>query len=607
MMKVKTKNIFLVVLSMLFVLTFGCFFVSISAKAQGTTPVTDIVMLEKASVRKETDKSGIRYTAYVNEKHFENGALKDGYKAGVIVTEGQVSANTLTLASNETGGAYAGKVLDIPTTIWDAEKDSEYGKAFNAVVWNIPDTAYGNYLTARAYLFNGTDYIYSDAVCVRNVAQVASEALADGVEDTWGTLVKYVDGVNATITVAGNADETVELTLGLGQSVEVVTDPSYLTLILDNTNAGCVQVKDGKITVTKYDENNAAATVSAKLGSLEKTINIAIVNQFVDSNIAKNVLADFNEANYAYGVYSANSNFYGTLNVLDADTAKTETGANSGVVKVTTRYNWEEVVFKFVETIDVTETAGIYITMKYEAKFEGKMYLRIPKTDGTFAEKAINGTNIRTYKSANGGWNKISIPYAELVRSFAGVTEISELHVMVVPTGISGDECPTLFYVDEIGVVTATGNELLNFDDATDVNMVFQWSYAVTYLAPNATGYPTDVGATTGVVKLDYAAHGSPSEFYFKQKITSNVASAIVLRFYSPVGNKESPRPRVLLNYGAIDLSYKAVVEGAFVDVVFDITHISSATVINSLRIMRYYPTASDPAWYLDSITYVAK
>ena len=430
MMKVKTKNIFLVVLAMLFVLTFGCFFVSISAKAQEPAPVTDIVMSEKASVRKQEDKSGIRYTAYVNESNFENGALKDGYKAGVIVTDGQVNANTLTHASNQTGGAYAGRVLDIPTTIWDADKDNENGKAFNAVVWNIPQSEYGEYLTARAYLFNGTEYIYSDAVCVRNVAQVASEALADGVEDTWGTLVKYVDGVNPTVSVDGNAETAIAVEKEVGANLSISITPSYLTPAITTESKFVTITDDNKIIVRKYVENDKTETVTLKLGSLTKTVAITAKNEFKDGNLAENVLADFDESYYpSYGIKQGAgvTHTYMDVRHFDAESAQNAgVDADSGVVGINVYGSYDAVVVPFGKTLTVSEISGIYIKIWVDETTATKnsVYIKINGVEKKASDAIVtDGVNL----VAN-SWNYICIPNA-LLMSTKGyqATTISEL------------------------------------------------------------------------------------------------------------------------------------------------------------------------------------
>ena len=601
MMKVKTKNIFLVVLSMLFVLTFGCFFVSISAKAQGTTPVTDIVMLEKASVRKEADKSGIRYTAYVNEKHFENGALKDGYKAGVIVTEGQVSANTLTLASNETGGAYAGKVLDIPTTIWDAEKDSKDGKAFNAVVWNIPDTAYGNYLTARAYLFNGTDYIYSDAVCVRNVAQVASEALADGVEDTWGTLVKYVDGVNPTITVAGNAETTMAVEKEVGANLSISVTPSYLTPIIETENK-FVSVTDSKMIVRKYDANNTVETVTIKLGSTTKTVQITAKNEFKDGNLAENVLADFDENYYpSYGIKvgTASQPQYVGINYVDVETAKAAgVEADSGVVKVYQYSHTDTVVIPFGKTLTVSEISGIYLKIWVNENAATTNNIGIKLSNGNFL-RVSNEASVQGFNLVANSWNYIYMARKRF-QNF-GMTSVSQIEMYV--QGSNG--AANAYYIDEVGLLDniVQENELINFDNPADIQTTYPWSSnTISYLS--ATDSTVPAGATGGVAKI-VATGGAEAIIYFKRMLNTSQVSTIIVRAY--ISSSNPMRWWSVNKTGGYSGSNWTITaqSGQFYDYKIDVAT-QWGTTDNSVCAIRLHPNSAD-TWYIDSITYVAK
>lgn len=602
MMKVKTKNIFLVVLAMLFVLTFGCFFVSISAKAQEPAPVTDIVMSEKASVRKQEDKSGIRYTAYVNESNFENGALKDGYKAGVIVTDGQVNANTLTHASNQTGGAYAGRVLDIPTTIWDADKDNENGKAFNAVVWNIPQSEYGEYLTARAYLFNGTEYIYSDAVCVRNVAQVASEALADGVEDTWGTLVKYVDGVNPTVSVDGNAETAIAVEKEVGANLSISITPSYLTPAITTESKFVTITDDNKIIVRKYDANNTQETVTIKLGNTTKTVQITAKNEFKDGNLAENVLADFDESYYpSYGIKQGAGVAHSYMDVrhFDAESAqKAGVDADSGVVGVKAYGNYDAFVVPFGKTLTVSEISGIYIKIWVgsTAATHNAAWIKINGVE----KKASNTAWTQGVNLVANSWNYIYVSRARLVASDGyKASTISEIEMYLY--GAAGE----WYYIDEIGLLEniAQENELVNFDNVADIQTTFPWSNnTISYLS--ATDSTVPVGATGGVAKI-VATGAAEAIIYFKSMLNTSQVSKIIVRAYIPSSN---PMRWWSVNktggYSASNWTITAQ-SGQFYDYEIDVATKWGASD-NSVCGIRLHPNSAD-TWYIDSITYVAK
>ena len=141
MAKSSKKSLALMVLSFVCLVCLSLSFVIGSAAAAGEQIAP--TMKSGAEVRTVADKSGIRFTAYVDDSYFTDGKLNDNTVAGMIITKGEVDAETLTHASNEVGGAYAGAILDIAATVWDSKKDIEGAKAFNAVVYNIPESAYG--------------------------------------------------------------------------------------------------------------------------------------------------------------------------------------------------------------------------------------------------------------------------------------------------------------------------------------------------------------------------------------------------------------------------------------------------------------------------------
>ena len=606
MSKINKKSLVITILSCLLVLCMGLSFTMRNASASGN--VVAPIMQDGAEVRayNEDGKSGVRFTAFVDDSHFTDGVLNDGTIAGIIITMGEVEASSLT-------HAYAGKVLDIQANVWDSGRDIEGAKAFNTVVYDIPVWAYDADLTARAYvgIYNDSqekyEYTYSENACTRSAAELASKALAAGNDDAM--LYNYVDGVNADFTVNSSAEEAVELSLAVGQTINVQPTNEDLAVAL-TADSNLVKVGYNKITVVGYDEDNAQATITAKLGSKVKNITLTVKDAYVDESIEENVLADFDEFTYSYLVKDDNpTNNTKAITVLDAKEAYEETGATSGVVKVENDNNYDQARVTFIEKVDLSKVAGLYFTLKYNALLEGNLWLRVPKTDGTYAEAKLS--NVRTYNSANGGWNKLYIPYAEFVRLFAGCTEIDHVVFMSL-----GGVCT--YYIDEVGVINETGNVLNSFDEASDVNMVWGRFVTMKYLAPNATGYPVGVGATTGVIEYPTVDDGCPSQFYFKQFVDTSKASAIVVRMYVPNGFGDH-RVRVYVNTntgarteitsGSAPLKVSGTCNGAFADIVVNLSGLASGTIINSIEIMRHWKvnTSGTTSYWIDSITYIAK
>ncbi len=270
-----------IILSMLFIASMCAFlFYGISGvDALSENGKPEIEMIDGASVRNDTENSGLRFSALINDGYFQSGTtLKDGFSAGMLIIDTDSYDESIALTHESKESNYAGRVLEVAAQVFDSNSDySVDGQTvFNAVVTNIPDNAYGSglSLTARAYVYDGTDYIYSEQVVSRCVAEVASIALASGESDENGILCGYVDAAAGDFTVDGDAGETVSLTLQVGENVAPVATPSYLTVALVSADEEKVSVADGKISAVAPSAE--PVTVTATLGSKVKTINVTI-------------------------------------------------------------------------------------------------------------------------------------------------------------------------------------------------------------------------------------------------------------------------------------------------------------------------------------------
>lgn len=259
-----------------------CSFAAVNAfkaKAEDSVAVTMV----GASVRMNKENRGLRFEAKVGNSIFEGDALKDGYSTGVLVVDaGSYKEDTaLTKESAKEGGAYAGRVVDIEAVNFDFTKyEADNEVAFNGVITGIPEDGYGLSLTARAYVYDGAKYTYSNVI-TRSIAEVASMALVDEEdEDNKTVLNAYVDGV---VKDTDMFDDTLTVKVG-ATSEKIAPKISYLTPVL-STESDALEIKDGKITALK-PVADGTATVTATLGSKTENITVTVDDTDVKAELA---------------------------------------------------------------------------------------------------------------------------------------------------------------------------------------------------------------------------------------------------------------------------------------------------------------------------------
>ena len=338
-------------------------FVNNTAFADGTPTVE---MIEGASVRLVTETKGLRFSALVSKTCFDENTnqLKSGYSAGMLIIDTDSYNASVELTQESKTGAYANKVLDIAANKWDTNSAyaTETQNVFNAVITAIPNNAYGcgKSLTARSYVYDGTNYIYSENIVSRCVAQVASGALSQGFEDVDGILTGFVDAVGGSFSVDGKEDATIDVTLKLGESIAPVATPSYLAVALSSSNESVLSVTDGKISaVGKSDE---PIVVQASLGSLTKTINVTIDSSAVDAQLAGAVYTSVDgkfgrvQAGYTYDTSSLAGDSTVGLHVKADDWKATPEGSSVA-----------EVSYTYLKT-NINLKANVTYTLRYKVK-----------------------------------------------------------------------------------------------------------------------------------------------------------------------------------------------------------------------------------------------
>lgn len=245
--------------AMLTSFTMGVVVADQTVTANADAPLVTIV--DGGSVR-TAEPYGMRFSADYSTTLFDGLQLKEGYEAGILL------AKTADLKGELVIGTEGSK--NVTAMVWDTEKGAENCYRLNAVMIDIPETDFATYVTARAYLKNGEDVTYTASVS-RNVAQVASRAMADGYTGT--VLETYIDKVNPQITlpVEVNAENTV--TMLVGQTISYSVAPEYLTATVSATVKDVVSIDGAKITATSA----GSTEVTIKLGSTEKIIQVNVV------------------------------------------------------------------------------------------------------------------------------------------------------------------------------------------------------------------------------------------------------------------------------------------------------------------------------------------
>lgn len=298
----KIKNKLLVVLSalLIFSLAFSLSLATpttIKASEENTvTPtvnVTTILMDEGASVRTETSdgiSSGIRFTMYINAEYYAGltnpvvgmyiaratDATEDDMKSGTLPEKYQHVVATYDLAG-------------------DAAETVEDTLSFNAVIFNIPEEEFGTALIANGYIVaDGAEVEYAVNPQTRSIAQVASIAIANGMDDE--VLFYYVDTALALSgETFGFATETVTLNryLDEGKTADLELNiPLEMVAIVSSTDPNVATV-DANGVVTRGTKVGTT-TIKAQLGSAEVTATVTVTAEkpeiyTVDENYNKEI------------------------------------------------------------------------------------------------------------------------------------------------------------------------------------------------------------------------------------------------------------------------------------------------------------------------------
>ncbi|MBQ9734786.1 MAG: hypothetical protein IJV95_02885 [Clostridia bacterium] len=240
-----------------------------------TVNVTTILMDEGASVRTETSDgidSGIRFTMYINAEYYAsltNPVVGMYIARATDATEDDMKAGTLpekyqhVVATNALAG--------------DAAETVEDTKSFNAVIFNIPEEEFGTALIANGYIVaDGVEIEYAINPQTRSIAQVASVAIANGLDDE--VLFNYVDtayAASGTTLAFETETATLDRYLDEGKSADLgLTVPENFTAIVTSSDPDVATVDaDGNVT---RGTKAGTTTIKAQLGSAEVTATVTV-------------------------------------------------------------------------------------------------------------------------------------------------------------------------------------------------------------------------------------------------------------------------------------------------------------------------------------------
>ncbi len=512
MTKFKTRNLLLVVLSVMFAFALISFVATKSVNAtDNTITANDLQVVDTCQIRAQGDeRDGIRFTALVSEKAYESLG-SEAIRAGVIVAKDNVSLENLNHEDLDPVTGY----IDVEAVVWDESKNDPLtgAKAFNAVIYGLEGN-YNTLLTARAYIqLKDSSYVYSEDVTTRSIAGVASELLANGsyTSDTEQTYRDYINEVDSIIKVN---DEVVadgeSLTLDVGQTLNVSVEPSNLVPTIGLYDDSCFVVDrvDDCTVITAKKATAGENNVQIVLGTKRIDLNVT-VNEFVDNNRADGILVDFDEAGYE-SLVSVNPRYERSFypQVLTGESAL---GANSGILgsKIGT---YEFVAIELPEPIGLSNELGLYIKLKYLGSYadlyvdfldENKESINTTATE--FSDILVGELTFDGKQPADtDDWDSLFLSTKFISKKFD--TSIAIKYISFVRYGTPEISTPD-FYLDEIGLVGKT-----NWVDENVADETILADFNENEYLHNVTSSSTNNTSTMSILTGDAAlAQGAPT------------------------------------------------------------------------------------------------
>lgn len=387
---------------------------NIAANAE-VVPTTDTFETIGTSVRLG-DKSGLRFTTYVNADYLESiDQSSADYEFGTLIIP------TAILGENEldVDTATANKV---PTEYWgqpikDGEDNVLY-YTYHAVLTDIPETDYATAITAKPYVVINGAYTYNDDVLENNIANVAAIAINSGDynEDpgALANLKDYIDtATGGTVSFAAGSYRTVP-TIPSGVTLDAVAayEKVYIggTIDLDLTESYPAIWTSSDENVATVNQNGlvtgvaqGVATITATLGSNSATYRVAVVPE--STEITGGTL----EPTVQERKYVNNSDTFVASGDFDIYVKASETAYSNGIYSVTNLKSQSG--FRFYsdefDGLNAKDKVSVTITYKYiNAKNSTAGSLITPSNDISYDSNKGYATNSLT---ANAGtWSTLT-------------------------------------------------------------------------------------------------------------------------------------------------------------------------------------------------------
>lgn len=185
-------------------------FASITKVNASTYQTSDKIEVKGAQIR-TTGNAGIRFVGTINDYDDSN---VDKY--GIVLAYGVASANDDFVIGGEVNGKDVVKAEVLSTDNGD----------FLVTLYNIPESQYGKLVSARAYVIEGENVIYSSSICVRSLAQVALAAIEGGDNDAYLTnVIEVVNSMYDDVEVTFDSED-----ISFTATGETIASPARYTL-----------------------------------------------------------------------------------------------------------------------------------------------------------------------------------------------------------------------------------------------------------------------------------------------------------------------------------------------------------------------------------------
>lgn len=302
-MNVKTNKLTKVLLALAFVLCVVASVFSLNTASAATEE--DVMLYPGGSIRYE-EPAGIRFTAFVSDSLFDNTEthdLKDGVTVGMYVVPAMYTDENVTNITSSTTGVKTVSSDDEDGFLWRKTSGIPGFQQFDVAIVNIPDTAYGEDILARAFVNDGGE-VLSDTV-IRSIAGVANATLAadqlvDELEDK--LIEEEITALNGYIADTAEAVDAPVLSVLDGEvswtssaSEYLVKQPNGAVLM---TNATEMNVSEGAVSVVAVGDG-VTSTYSAPA---TKTVHALGAMQ----------LASFDDESYFEDLTPSHPNFAST-------------------------------------------------------------------------------------------------------------------------------------------------------------------------------------------------------------------------------------------------------------------------------------------------------